>query len=220
MPALAVLLALHWPRLRRAVVTSTLVLAGLLLAAMAVLSFALKGQLPSPEPYGSGHWALLLLTTAALVFGFLRPARDPAAVLATAFLIFLSFSSLLGPLDGPLGRYDETAQRSVEGRDVWVPVDFIAKEEGYRFLLPGARVHAYREERDASVEDVLEHHSLAVVRLRPGHALGETTHIIGERLDLRGRHSGAEIRAMLSGQVFEHLFVREVLVERPGGSGL
>jgi len=222
MPALAVLLALHWPRLRRAVVTSTLVLAGLVLAAMVVLSFALKGQLPGPEPYGSGHWALLLLTAVALVFGLLRPARDPAGVLAAAFLIFLSFSSLLGPLDGPLGRYDETAQRSVEGRDVWVPVDFIAKEEGYRLLLPGARVRAYREERDASVEDVLEHHSLAIVRLRPGDGLGESTRVvvIGERLDLRGRHTGAEIRAMLAGQVFEHLFVREVLVERAGGSGL
>ena len=221
MPALAVLLALHWPRLRRAVVSSTLVLAGLLLAAIAVLSFALLGTLPGPEPYGSGHWALLLLTAAVLVFGLLRPARDPAAVLATAFLIFLSFSSLLGPLDGPLGRYDGTTQRSVEGRDVWVPVDFIAKEEGYRLLLPGARVHAYREERDASVADVLENHSLAVVRLRPGDALGEGTRviIIGERFDLRGRHNGEEIRAMLAGQVFEHLFVREVLVERAGGSG-
>jgi 4-amino-4-deoxy-L-arabinose transferase-like glycosyltransferase len=222
MPALAVLLALHWPRLRRAIVTSTLVLAGLVLSAMAVLSFALKGQLPGPEPYGGGHWALLLLTAAALVLGLLRPARDPAAVLATAFLVFLSFSSLLGPLDGPLGRYDETARQSVKGRDVWVPVDFIAKEEGYRLLLPGARVHAYREERDASVADVLENHPLAVVRLRLGDALGENAHIIiiGERLDLRGRHSGEEIRAMLAGQVFEHLFVREVLVERAGGSGL
>jgi len=142
-------------------------------------------------------------------------------VLATAFLILLSFSSLLGPLDGPLGRYDEKAQRSVEGRDVWVPVDFIAKEEGYRFLLPGARVHAYREERDASVADVLEHHSLAVVRLRAGDSLGEGARVvvIGERFDLRGRHSGEEIRAMLAGQVFEHLFVREVLVERSGGAG-
>jgi ribose 1,5-bisphosphokinase PhnN len=38
--------------------------------------------------------------------------------------------------------------------------------------------------------------------------------ILGERLDLRGRHSGDEIREMLAGNVSEHLFVREVLVER------
>ena len=173
MPALAVLLALHWPRLRRAVVTSTLVLAGLVLSAISVVSFMLMGALPGPELYGSGHWALLLLAALVLVLGLVRPALDPAAVLATVFLVLLSFSSLLGPLDGPLGRYDETVQRFVEGRNVWVPVDFIAKEEGYRLLLPGARVHGYRDERDSSVADVLERHPLAVVRLRAGDSLGE-----------------------------------------------
>ncbi len=218
MPALAVLLALHWPRLHRAVFRSTLALAGLLLAAMAGVSLALRDTLPGPESYGTAHWALLVLTAGVLVLALLSPALDPLGVLATVFLVLLSFSSLLGPLDGPAGRYDRTAQRSVHGRDVWVPVDFIAKEEGYRLLLPGARVHGYPDERDASVEDVLERHPLAAVRLRVGDSVGDDTRILGERLDLRGRHSGDEFRAMLAGRVFEHLFVREVLVERAGGS--
>ena len=42
--------------------------------------------------------------------------------------------------------------------------------------------------------------------------------IIGQRLDIRGRQSSAELKEMfLHGKVFEHLFVREELMESPPG---
>jgi hypothetical protein len=38
--------------------------------------------------------------------------------------------------------------------------------------------------------------------------------IIGQRLDIRGRQNGEELRDMfLHGKFYEHLFVREVLLE-------
>ena len=218
MPAVAVLLALHWPRLSRNVFAATLVLAAVPLVAIAGLSAAVEDALPGPTPYGPGHWALLALSGAVLVLALLVPALVRLGVLAGVLLVLLSFSSLLQPLDGPRGRYDTRAQRAVAGRDVWVPADFIAKEEGHRLLLPGARVHAYRDERDASVADLLDRHPLVAVRLRPGDTVGGEALLLGERLDLRGRHRGDEIRDMLAGNVFEHLFVREVLVERQNGA--
>jgi hypothetical protein len=77
-------------------------------------------------------------------------------------------------------------------------------------------VHGYRDERGLSVPALLELHPRVAVRLRPGEPLGTEARVLGERLDLRGRHRDDEILEMLAGRVFEHLFVREVLLERPG----
>jgi hypothetical protein len=214
MPAVAVLLALHWPRIRRGVFVATLALAALPLVALASLSVALRGTVPGPSLYGLGHWTILVLTGAVLLAALIEPRFTRLGVLAGVFLVLLSFSSLLKPLAGPLGRYDAAAQAAVTGHDVWVPVDFIAKEEGHRMLLPGARLHAYRDERDPSIPSLLEQYPRVAVRLRPGDHVGDKVVVLGERFDLRGRHRGDEIRAMLGGRVFENLFVREVLVER------
>jgi 4-amino-4-deoxy-L-arabinose transferase-like glycosyltransferase len=218
LPAVAVLLALRWPRIRRGVLVATLLLAALPLVVMAGLSLVLQGSLPGPPPYGPGHWALLAAGGSVLLASLLAPSLTRAGVLAAVFLVLLSLSSLLRPLDGPRGRYDEEAVAAVASRDVWVPVDFIGKEEGYRLLLPGARVHGYRDERGLSARTLLERHPRVVVRLRPGEPLDAEARVLGERLDLRGRHRADEVRAMLGGQVFEHLFVREVLLERPGSA--
>jgi 4-amino-4-deoxy-L-arabinose transferase-like glycosyltransferase len=215
MPAVAVLLGLHWPRMRRGILAATLVLAALPLVATIWLSLALRDALPGPPHYGPGHWSLLAVSGTVLLLAVLVPTLTRPGVLVGVLLVLLSFSSLLEPLDGPRGRYDAKAQRAVAGRDVWVPVDFIAKEEGYRLLLPGARVNGYRDERDSSIRDLLVRYPLVAVRLRAAASVGDEASILGERLDLRGRHRGDELREMLAGDVGEHLFVREVLVERP-----
>ncbi|HEY6555066.1 MAG TPA: phospholipid carrier-dependent glycosyltransferase [Vicinamibacteria bacterium] len=213
MPALAILLALRWKRIDRRVFGATLVIAGLAVAAMAVLAVRLQQTLPGPPPYGAGHWAVFLLTGAVVLVALLVPATRRPGLFAAVFLVFLSFSLLLTPLDGPRGRFDPEVQRFARGREVWVPVDFIAKEEGHRFLLPGARVRAYREERGTPVQDILHRYPLVVVRLRRAASVGGGHRTVGERLDLQGRHGAAEIREMLAGDVLEHLLVREVLVE-------
>ena len=187
------------------------------LAAITALSLGLQGALPVVAAFGVGHWLLLLLAGGVWAATLRWPeAVGPPGVLGTVFLVLLAFSSLLFPLAGPAGVYDEAARQAVEDRDVWVPVDFVAKEEGYRLLLPGARVHPYRDGRESTVDSVLRRHPLAVVRLRPGDPPGEGVRVLGERLDLRGRHTGAEIRAMLGGELFQYLFIRELLVERAG----
>jgi hypothetical protein len=200
--------------MRRGVLVATLVLAALPLVATAWLSLAVQDALPGPPLYGPGHWSLLAFSAIVLLLAVLVPALTRPGVLVAVLLVLLSFSSLLQPLDGPRGRYDARARQAVAGRDVWVPVDFFAKEEGYRLLLPGARVNGYPDERDPSIREVLARHPLAVVRLRSAAPVGDEASILGERLDLRGRHRGDEIREMLAGRVSEHLLVREVLVER------
>jgi hypothetical protein len=134
------------------------------------------------------------------------------------FLCTLSFAAFLRPFDGPLGQYDADAQRQVQGREVWVPVDFIAKEEGYRFLLPGAHVRGYPEERDARAGDLLARYSLVVIRRPLSDVAAQAGRVLGQRLDLRGRQTARETGEILRGNVLEHLFVREQLIEARAGA--
>ena len=39
--------------------------------------------------------------------------------------------------------------------------------------------------------------------------------ILGQRLDIRSRQSDSELKEMLKGDVFHHLFVKELLIEVP-----
>jgi len=43
----------------------------------------------------------------------------------------------------------------------------------------------------------------------------ETCKIVGRRMEMRARHSDAEIRAILMGHIGEHLFVNEYLITTP-----
>ena len=99
-----------------------------------------------------------------------------------------------------------------------MPVDFIAKEEGYRFLLPGANVRPYpRRDRD----DARDRSRRATRSSSSGGRCGTSApegRVVGERLDLRGRQTASEIREILRGKVLEHLFVREQLIETSAGA--
>jgi 4-amino-4-deoxy-L-arabinose transferase-like glycosyltransferase len=218
MPALAVLLALAWRRIPRWVFAASLLASAAVAAAIAYLSLRLQYAVPGPPLYPLAHWALLAGAGAVVLAALCVPALTRPLVHTAVFLCCLSFAAFLRPFDGPLGRYDAAAQREVQGRDVWVPVDFIAKDEGYRFLLPGARVRAYREERDARGADLLARYPLVVIRQPLRGGAPETGRVLGRRLDLRGRQAAGEIGEILRGNVLEHLFVQEQLIEAPAGA--
>ena len=185
---------------------------------LAYLSLRLQHAVPGPPLYPVAHWALLAGAGTVVLAALCVPALTRPLVHVAVFLCYLSFAAFLRPFDGPLGRYDAAAQRQVQGRDVWVPVDFIAKDEGYRFLLPGARVRAYREERDTRATDLLARYPLVVIRRPLRDGAPETGRVLGQRLDLRGRQTAREIGEILRGNVLEHLFVQEQLIEAPAGA--
>jgi 4-amino-4-deoxy-L-arabinose transferase-like glycosyltransferase len=220
MPALAVLLGLGWRRIPRWAFAASLLASGAVVAALAYLSLRLQHAVPGPALYPVAHWALLTGAGVVVLAALWVPALTRPLVLAAVFLCYLSFAAFLRPFDGPLGRYGAAAQRQTQGRDVWVPVDFIAKDEGYRFLLPGAQVRAYREERDTRTVDLLARYPLVVVRRPLRGGAPEAGQVLGQRLDLRGRQTAREIGEILRGNVLEHLFVQEHLIEASaGGAG-
>jgi len=215
MPALAVLCALNWGRIDRRAWVASLAAAGAVLAVLAWLSLRLERGMSGVRLYPMAYWALLagagtLVLLALFVPGFTRPSVNLAIL-----LVFLSFAAFLRPFDGPLGVYSAEVRQYVKGKRVWVPVNFRAKEEGYRFLLPGAEVQPYRYTPGLTIAQLSARYPLFAIKLpmtAPGSAKGR---VIGQRLDLSSRHNSSQIREMLRGKVLEHLFLKELLIEAP-----
>ncbi len=214
MPALAALLALHWERVSRWVFMLTLVAAALVAGLIGWLSWKLDASTGAPPLYGAAHWTVLGVTAAVVLTGLFVPRLTRWSSLAATFLVLLCFSATVHPLDGPVGRYGDDARRAVAGRDVHVPCNFRAMYEGHRFLLPGANVLGYDDSGAPDAAALAQRFPLFAVRVPLGaSACGDDCRVIGERLEIRGRHSRAQIDEMLAGKIFENLFVREVLVE-------
>ena len=216
MPALAVLCALNWDRISRKAFVASLLAAWTAIATMAYLSLRLQFSLAGVRVYPVAYWLLLGITAALLLLALFVPEFTRPAVPCAALLVCLSLAAFLRPLDGPLGRYSADAQQYVRGKQVWVPCDFRAVDEGYRFLLPEADIHGYREDRSATIDGLGTRYPRFVIRLPLAVTGTSGLPLIGQRLELRSRLSSRELLDMLRGKVFDQLFVREILVEVPG----
>jgi 4-amino-4-deoxy-L-arabinose transferase-like glycosyltransferase len=218
MPGLAVLCALSWERISRKLFVVSLAGAGVVLAVIAHLSFRLQRAMPGGLLYDAGYWALLAATAVFVVLALFKPELTRPGLSVASLLVFLCFAAFLRPFDGPLGIYSKDVQQQARGKDVWVPVNFKAKEEAYVFLLPGARVHPYTFDPELTAATLAGRYPFCAVRLPMNDATPEGGKIIGLRLDLGSRHTSKQIMEMLKGKVFEHLFLKELLVESGGAS--
>jgi 4-amino-4-deoxy-L-arabinose transferase-like glycosyltransferase len=213
MPALAVLLALGWQRVGRWAFALSLALAGFALALFGFLSHHLQHAL-NGTLYPATWWLLLGTAAVMIAIGLIVPRLTRPFALVAPFVVYLSFSAFLQPFDGAFGHYSSHALSDVRGKMVWTPCDFRAKDEGHRFLLPGARVSGYYESAALTPAELAERYRMFAVQLPLAEQPAcEGCTVIGSRLEIRGRQNGAEIRDMLRGNVFPHLFVREWLVE-------
>jgi len=216
MPALAVLCALNWDRISRKAFVATLLAAWTAIATMAYLSLRLQFSLAGVRVYLVTYWLLLGITATLVLLAVFVPEFTRPSVPCAALLVCLSLAAFLRPLDGPLGRYSADAQQYVRGKQVWVPCDFRAVDEGYRFLLPGADIHGYREDRSVTIDALGTRYPRFAMRLPFATSVTPGLHVIGLRLELHSRLTSREFLDMLRGKVFDQLFVQEILVEVPG----
>jgi len=218
MPALAVLCALGWERISRLWFVLTLAVSAIVVAGLGYLSFRLLGAMPGVELYPVFYWLLLAVTLVFILLAMVRPALTRTGASVAVLLVFLSLAAFLRPFNGDLGNYSSATQSRLVGSKVWVPYDFNAKFELYEFLLPGADIHGYREERQPNVAELAQLYPLFAVRVPLGTEPCAGCRVIGQRLDLRGRQSPEELKDILRGKVFENLFLKELLIESPGAS--
>jgi 4-amino-4-deoxy-L-arabinose transferase-like glycosyltransferase len=221
MPALAALIALYWDRLPLWGFRIALALQLILLAALAWVGGNLQlssflGQ-SGIWGYSFWHWGLMSTSIALVFLGLVNPTRCKTLALTGCFLCYCALTSSLSPLDGALGRYSQSTIQAVAGQDVWVPCDFRAKDEEYRLLLPGAKLHGYSAKDAGQINVLSDTYPLVAVQSAIGvePVLCESCKIVGKRMEMRARHSDAEIRAILMGQIGEHLFVNEYLISTP-----
>ncbi|MGB9094391.1 MAG: phospholipid carrier-dependent glycosyltransferase [Gallionella sp.] len=223
MPAVALLCALNWQQISRKAFIATLVLAAALIAGIAYLAVRLQTEMQGAELYPPAFG--LLVTGAGLLtlLAIARPALTRPLVNVAALSVLLCLAVFLRPFDGALGNFSEQAQREAGGKEVGVPCNFRAMDEGYRFMLPGAEISGYSEDQHLTASQLAARYPYFAVQLPldDSELNGgcSACKIIGQRLDIRGRQSSAELKEMLlHGKVFKYLFVREVLMESPAGS--
>jgi len=222
MPAVALLCALNWQLISRKAFIASLVLAAALIAGIAYLAVRLQAEMPDMQLYMPAFWLLIAVTGILTLLAIIVPALTRPVINIVALLALLCFASFLRPFDGALGNYSAAAQYHASAKDVAVPCNFRAMDEGYRFMLPGAEIRGYSEDQNLGASELAARYPLFVVQL----ALNDSTQnggcaeckIIGQRLDIRGRQSSAELKEMLlEGKVLQHLFVREMLMESHAG---
>jgi len=212
MPALAVLMALHWHRLLPSALATTAIGSAAIVGLIAWLSWMLVRELGSG--FGMDHWAILAGSSALALAPLFRPQWLPAMAVPAALAALLSLGSFLRVFDPPLGAFPAEAVAATRGRIVWAPENFRAGEEIYRFVLPSATVRGYPLSAGGPASGKAGSDDLAIV-------VGELSApappgAIGSRIDLKGRHTVAQVLAMLRGRVRENLFSREWLVPVAG----
>jgi hypothetical protein len=218
MPAFATLIALYWDRLPLWGFRIALILQLVLLSTLTWVGSNLQlsnflGQ-PGIWNYSPWHWGFMVTAIVLVMLGIFNRERSKAIALAGCFLCYCALTTSLSPLEGSLGRYSQSSIQSVAGKDVWVPCDYRAKDEEYRLLLPGAILHGYLAKDANQIQLLSSTYPLVAIHSPVGvePTLCESCKIVGKRVEMRARHSNAEIQAILRGHIGEHLFVNEYLI--------
>ena len=164
--------------------------------------------------YSYGHWALMAISLAIIFVGLFKSSQTKTVALAACFLTYCALTSSLAPLEGQLGRYSAATITQLQNQDVWIPCDYRAKDEEYRLLLPGAKLHGYLAKDAADVAGLTSSYPIVAVQTPLGAVpkLCDSCQIVGRRIEMRARHSHEEIIEMAQGQIGKHLFVNEYLV--------
>jgi 4-amino-4-deoxy-L-arabinose transferase-like glycosyltransferase len=221
MPAFAALIALHWERLPLWGFRIALLLQGIILALLLWIGSNLQfsGFMGTAGAwiYSYYHWILMAASLIIVLIGLIKPHHAKTLALAGCFLTYCALTSSLAPLEGKLGRYSVETMTQVQGKDVWIPCDFRAKDEEYRLLLPGAKLHGYLAKDAANIAKLISSYPIVAVHVPFGSQpeLCDSCQIVGQRMEMRARHSDDEITEMLQGQIGKHLFVNEYLVVTP-----
>jgi hypothetical protein len=221
MPAFAALIALHWERLPlwgfRIALLLQIAILSLLLWVGGNLQFSSSMGEASSWTYSYCHWILMAGSLTIALVALWRLNSTKTLALAGCFLTYCALTSSLAPLEGSLGRYSPETMTQVQGKDVWVPCDYRAKDEEYRLLLPGAKLHGYLAKDATDVSGLIGSYPLVAVHAPLGTTpvLCDSCEIVGSRMEMRARHSNEEIIEILQGHASKHLFVNEYLVATP-----
>ncbi len=221
MPALALLLAFSWEKIPRWVFMLSLLAVIIIAMGLGGLALLLEHYLANPSwsnyHYPLSYWIILTITIVCGFLGLLEPSWTRLSVLPAIMLLYLCYACFLWPFDGPLGHFDEAAKKLATQKRLWVPVNFNAREESYRFLLPGAQtLIPYDYQANLTIEQMQKRVPRFIISLPLEDCSGENLQhgtLLGRRLNLIDRFNAQETKAMMLGNIAPYLFHQDLLIE-------
>lgn len=222
MPALALLLALHWEKIPRWTLALSLAAVFIITAGLAGLALLLEYHLATPiwhfYHYPISFWAILGITMGTSLYGLLKTAPTRSLICPSILLLYLCYAAFLWPFDGPLGQFDQSAREAILNKKIWVPVNFNAREESYRFLLPESpTLLPYDYKESITIDAMKAKLPRFIVSLPLTDQSGENlqgARLLGRRLNLIDRFNAQETQAILKGNISKYLFHQDLLIER------
>lgn len=234
MPAVAMLLALHWRDIARAWFLPTLLISGVVLLMIARIAW-IGHTLGLSSTLELGLPLLVVIAgTVVIMAGLWRPAWSRNAALLVSLLVYAAFNLSVSPMDGPAGRYDAQTVASTPQGKIAVPNGFNSQFERFQFLLPGphhflpyetgARAMARRAEGVApptpaeELRELLTAHAAVVwIQSEPAQTAPPCLpgcRVLGERWLLTSRHLPGEVRLDNLWYPQQWLYRREWLLVR------
>ena len=214
MPAVAVMFGIYWDRIPRWVLGITVFVSMTASLALLIGAVLLSRSLSGLETYSALDWCLLAGIGVICGLAFLRRGWIRPLALPSVLLVALAFNVFLRPFDGALGEFDGAAVASARGRKIVLPAPFTAKDEIYRFLLPGADVRRIRtQDLPTALQDENNDMFILPVSLEePAEVPGFRT--LGRRLTLQDYFSSEQMADMARGHIGRHLFAWDLLLDR------
>ena len=213
-PALSVLLGMHWKEIGRPWFYLFSIPALLALVLLLVLMDAASDRALPSGSYGFWQialpWLALLLTGVSLVL----PRTSAYVFPLVALLVFGSLSGALAPFEGPLGRYDRDTRAAVAGKVVYVPSNFVAKYERHRFILPESEIEGYPPSDTQRLNQLLRSGRIVAIQRPLGQTVAGPFEVHGRRLILLSRQPREEIARILLDRELDLLIQQEILVQR------
>lgn len=215
MPAIAMLIALHWRDIPRAWFLPTLLLALPVLLVLTRLAWVGHGIGLASTTQISTTLGIVGAAVLCIALGLWRSAWSRGAAVLTVLLVYACFNAMVAPMDGPLGRYDERAMAAAPAGRIAVPSGFNGQFERFRFLLPGAHQFVPYDSRaqararrgpdaegqaqaTAELRQLLETHDAVIWTASHGEQTAPPClpgcRVLGERWLLTSRHAPGEVR--------------------------
>ena len=213
MPAVAVILGLHWREIPRAWFYLFVLPLLAIMAGMVYLMIPISQLVLPAGSYTPWHYLAPFGGVALALVSLLYNKWAPRLFIALIFLAFLSLASVVAPLEGPLGRFDAQGINAVKGKTVYVPSNFRAQYERYRFLLPGAEIRSYEYDDDANRDRLLASGEVVVADFPPEKNSFKSYKVLGKRLAVRSRMPQEDISRVLNERRMDLLFRQELLLQ-------
>jgi 4-amino-4-deoxy-L-arabinose transferase-like glycosyltransferase len=215
MPALAVLLALHWTQIPRWILGITLLAVAVISLGMGLGAVLLTNDAGLGLLYPWFYWPFIAAVIAFAAAGLWRQDLTRSFAAPAVLLLYLAYAAFLIPFDGPRGEFDRATADFARGKSIAAPINFNAREEIYRFMLPEADLAPYHV-NDYALDRLKAENTLFIITLPLRDLSVENSpdlRIVGTRLQLIDRFNNKETIDMLTGHVSRNLFKKDLLVE-------